>query len=38
MATEFKTVPEMVLHRVASTPSKESYSYPDGCGTEMRFR
>ena len=29
---DFKTVPEMLLHRVASTPSKESYSYPDGSG------
>jgi long-chain acyl-CoA synthetase len=29
---ELKTVSEMLLHRVASTPSKESFSYPDGSG------
>jgi long-chain acyl-CoA synthetase len=32
MATDFKTVSDMLLHRVASTPSQEAYSYPDGSG------
>jgi long-chain acyl-CoA synthetase len=30
--TNFKSVPEMLLHRIASSPDSEAYQFPDGAG------
>lgn len=32
MASSFKTVPEMLLHRLSATPDKTAFSYPVGAG------
>ncbi|MBX7098792.1 MAG: long-chain fatty acid--CoA ligase [Myxococcaceae bacterium] len=32
MATSFRSVPEMLLHRITATPQATAYSYPEGSG------
>ena len=39
MAETFRSVPQMFLHRVAKTPDREAFLFPDGNGwTTLSWR